>query len=93
MPNNRKVGTATGDVSLFVAYDIDRQSSEGFNSNSREAYHQMFKLHSKEQIQFSIFTNYNYSEYLKGIRVIIWAEFSFLCSKWTVELQGGDFIG
>ena len=36
---------------------------------------------------------YFYSEYLKGIRVIFWEEFSFLCSKWTIELGGGDFIG
>ena len=35
----------------------------------------------------------NLEENLKGIRVIIWIEFSFLCSKWTIELRGGDFIG
>ena len=41
----------TGVVSLFVSYD-NRQSSEGFNSNSLvgEAYHQLFMLHNKEQI-------------------------------------------
>ena len=42
----------TCDVSLFVSYD-NRQSSEGFNSNSLygEVYHQMFMLQIKEPIQ------------------------------------------
>ena len=43
---------ATSNVSLFVPYD-NRQSSKGFNSNSLrgEAYHRMFTLQIKEQLQ------------------------------------------
>lgn len=47
-----RASKTTGGVSLFVSYD-NRQSSEGFNSNSLygEAYHQVFMLQIKENIQ------------------------------------------
>ena len=59
-----RASKATGDVSLFVSYG-NRISSKAFNSNSlySEAYHRMFMLQIKDQIQ--ILTDNNISFRMK----------------------------